>query len=62
MQKWKIIHIHIVPGRTREEAIDKFLQAIHDRKTDDYYEVEIIKKHDEPQGWFGNLKKQITGK
>ena len=62
MLKWKFIHIHIVPGETRQEAIDRFVAAIHAKTVDDYFETEIIKKHEEPTGWFGQLKSQLSGK
>ena len=61
MQKWKFIHIHVVPANNRQEAIDKFVEAIHNRTVDDFFETEIVKKLEEPTGWFGQFKNQLTG-
>ena len=60
--KWKFIHIHVVPGETRQEAIDKFVASIHSNTVDTFFETEIIKKYEEPVGWMGSLKQQLIGR
>jgi hypothetical protein len=60
--KWKFIHIHVVPAETRQEAIDKFVASIHSNTVDNFFETEIIKKYEEPVGWFGQVRNQLTGR
>ena len=61
--KIKIIHIYIVEGATRNEAIEKFTLAKKAGKEDQYFESEVVKKlDDEPSGWLSAFKKQMGGK
>ncbi len=59
----KIMHIYIVEAPSRSEAIEKFTLAKKAGKEDTYFESEVVKKlDDDTSGWFGSVRKQVTGK
>ncbi len=73
MAKYTIIRIYEVPASNKHEAIDRFQEALVLHEEKDYLVKDILREPGAkagtgikidlkpPQGWFGQLKKQLLG-